>query len=457
MTPHVALVNFYHRLDEFPTKLSLATMRLAAAVLETGTTVRLQPLPLAFPPEDATSLATLRDATLIGLPAYLWTEQPSRALAWGLSTRTAARLVVGGPQTPFLHHETWPENTVFVSGEGEDVLRSLAETTRGESRALAGARPELSLRYRPVIPRETALYSEAFLEVLPELDTRFTWYDTVVGCPHSCGYCGHRTRPDVAPRDDEQVLEELGHIGRHRFQRLYVVDPIFGGSKRRGQFLLRALEEHAPDTRLTAYYRPEFLDVETRRLLGRRPVEELLIGVQSTNPDIPSWVRGNDLDAIRANLPPLRLQGTPFRVELIVGLPGDTMAGLRESLRFVVDDVLPTTIRAYHLTVIPGTPVARLQSEPREGFWIAADPVTRRARAGSTYSEHDLDEMLVFAGAVTSLYNISAGARRAFPRFDELDAVVRQELATASEAARSAWRSGEPGAARDHWRGRGWS
>ena len=162
-----------------------------------------------------------------------------------------------------------------------------------------------------------------------KINTHFTWHDTAVSCPYTCGYCGHKTRPQVALRDDELVKEEITNIGRIGFENVFIIDPILGGIPKRDIKILKWYKQFAPDTKISAYYRPEYFSDETISILSGSNIKEILIGLQSTNPSIPDWLRSNNLQKVRKYLPQLSKNCIFNRIELITGMPGDTPEGQR--------------------------------------------------------------------------------------------------------------------------------
>jgi len=366
-----------------------------------------------------------RKADVIGLPTYMWTSLKSREIAQSLAEKSPNTLVVvGGPETSTFDYTTWPDNTLFVLGEGEKSLHWILRK-RIENPDFMGEDPDQMYQsvYSQVRKRSQAviqiekdlavgipIYSEEFLRLLehPEqLDTTFTWHDTAVSCPYNCGYCGHKTRPNVVFRPDDVIEQEIRNIGKLRFENVFVIDPILGGIPGRDNKILQWYQQYAPDTAISAYYRPEYFNDETITLLASSNIKEILIGLQSTNPDVPKWLRSNNLAKVKKYLPQLSQKGIPNRIELITGMPGDSPNGQRESLRFVIEEIQPMSIWSYHLTVIPETKLYNILDADQRGqdIWIHADLAKSRATDASSYTSQEMNQMLVYAGAVTSLYN----------------------------------------------------
>lgn len=287
-----------------------------------------------------------------------------------------------------------------------------------------------------------------------ELGRKFTWHDTAVGCRRNCGYCGHKTRTDVAVRPDDIVESEIRSIGEIGFEESFIIDPILGGALGRDKKILQLYKKYAPDTAIKAYYRAEFLDDETIDILSKSNIKEILVGIQSTNPNVPAWLRSNDLERVKKYLPQLSKRGIFSRMELIVGMPGDNYAGLRESMRFVIDEIHPMSVRAYHLTVIPGTPLHNIRDADITGgkLWIHADSVHSRATESNSYTHAELDIMLTYAIGMTSLYNtmkVNDACRNVSTA--DLERAVLPIVQTADEETRQMLLNGNMAASKKFW------
>ncbi len=421
------LVSLYDRLEEYPNEYSLAAMRLAAhSIGLPGLNLKILPFRLGDPAESIAAELVRRDADVVGFSSYIWTAHKSKEVASVLAGISPATLtVIGGPNAAVQNPADWPTSTLFVVGEGEKPFRWVLESRLKDPKFMgenaSSLHPTIFSHLKPrsqvvrQFDKELAvgipIYSEEFMRVFEHPDQvkpQFTWHDTVVGCPYACGYCGHRTRPAVATRPDSTVQEEIKNIDRLGIKEVFIIDPILGGIPGRDRRVLEWYGKYAPNTKIRAYSRAEYLTDETIECLSTANISKLIIGLQSTNPNVPSWLRSNNLAKVKQYLPQLSRRGVPSMIELIVGMPGDDFAGLRESLRFVIDEIQPTTVRAYHLTIIPGTLLHGILDADQKGsgFWVHADPVSSRAISANSYSGPELNRMLVYAMAITSLYNL---------------------------------------------------
>ena len=89
--------------------------------------------------------------------------------------------------------------------------------------------------------------------------------------------------------NQKTLIKLLTHLQQQKegIKRLFVVDPIIGGTKENGKKVLRMCNEQIPDTKLIAYLRPEMLDDEYVDILSKCNLEEMRFGIQTLNPQVP--------------------------------------------------------------------------------------------------------------------------------------------------------------------------
>lgn len=212
-------------------------------------------------------------------------------------------------------------------------------------------------RYREVA--DLATLPSAYLEgeaSVAEWD-RFAFVEVARGCLNRCQFCvscnfqqrGLRLFPP------DQVCAEIELASRE-------------GARYAG-LMCTALNYHRPILeRVVATYErlPEsarplvestihtaHLDAEALRLVSRLPWNVMIVGLQSTNPAaLRRMGRTVDLADFRRKIEALSQFHHPV-VELILGLPDDSLEGFRATLAYVLD--LPAKIEIYPLRFSPGS------------------------------------------------------------------------------------------------------
>src|SRR5262249_7167125 len=77
-------------------------------------------------------------------------------------------------------------------------------------------------------------------------------------------------------------------------------------------------------------------------------------------------------------------EGIAVKVDLIVGLPGDTVASVRRGLHYLHDNGLVTDLQVFNLSILPGTAFRQeaaelgLQHQPRPPYYVLRTPTLSR-------------------------------------------------------------------------------
>ena len=421
---NVTLISFYNRFKEYSTKYSLGTLKLAAYIGK-NEDIEVNIIPINSEEEITKEILDKLSnpkIEVLGIPNYMWTEKLAKLISKEVKKRNPKILrLVGGPSTPSVDFSDWNSDEIFIIGEGEDALYQICQAKLKNPKFNARDINQLitnnvfsethNLNDRHVlytnsrIPRGIPLFSDE-IETMKQDKTpeNFAWYETTRGCAYACGYCGHKTRNNLGDVDLDIIQEEIKNIGK---KRLVIVDPIVGGKPAQGKEILKFCNSEIPDTQIIAYLRPEMLDNEFVEILKNCNLEEMRFGIQTLNPNVPAWIRSNSIKVITRELSKLKGKSVNWRAELIVGLPGDDMKGLRNSMRTVVNEFQPTVLAAYHLTAIKGTKLYSLVdgSNKDKSRWLKVNDDSQAIESYS-YTEEEFWKMARYSNAITSLYNL---------------------------------------------------
>ena len=401
----IALINIYSRQDEYQSRYSLATMRLAEYVMSFGYDVDL--IPIDINNYQNVNLKGIEKYDLIGLSNYSWVDNAIRFVDKLIKIEnSSANIVIGGPQVENVNLEEW-DNEYFIIGEGEKALLNLVRYIENGKKDENFFENNVNIftKKNPKhkkIEQQIQVCNPLFTRVIPE-DRDFLWYETCRGCAYSCGYCGHKTRKKVGYFDIDVVEKEIKQIGEYGFKKVFVIDPNFAGNRERAKKVIEIFNKFSPDSELILYLRPEFIDDEAIELYKKANIEEIRIGIQTTNKNVPLWIRSNSLKHVNEELPKLSENGINWRAELIVGLPGDDYNGLKNSISYI-ESLKPTTYYCYHLTLIKGVKLYSLVDNFENNLWITKDEFDR-AYSSSTYSHEELLTMLEYSDKKEKKYN----------------------------------------------------
>jgi hypothetical protein len=320
-----------------------------------GIDVGIMPQSAASYLGDAALLAWVFERTpdVIGFSAYAWNIQRVRYLAHRLKERYSPQIVLGGP-------EVTPDNPLIddshfdhrVQGPGEAVFVQLLETL-GATRSERAALPMDSFQHGP----------SPYLSITLEHDIEgMMLLETTRGCPYHCAYCYYnKASHSLRFKDERHVLEAVSWAYDQRIKEIYFLDPSLNVRPDLKE-LLKKIARCNRGHRLTlsSEIRAEAVDAELAERLAAAGFKSLEIGLQSTNPvALKKMRRPTDLKRFSKGVMHLKRHGISPRVDLIVGLPGDTLEGFRRTLQYVRDHHFHDDIQVFPLSVLPGTEFRR--------------------------------------------------------------------------------------------------
>lgn len=396
----VGLVNYYLRIKDYPTKYALATLRLGEYLNSCNIDVDLYPIPLEV--DDYREIAKLLNDKfdIIAVSHYVWSIDSTKKLVNEIKKLNKdKKIIIGGPEVKYADLDEY-KNEYFIVGEGEDSLVNLIKYIEGgeiDTDFFTNNPNIFNIKNRNYCYIKDELkYKNPLFTKFKNIDKEFLYYETSRGCAYNCGYCGFKNRFEVANFDIKFVEEEVKRIGQLDFKEVFVIDANFGGTKERAKVIMNYFNKYAPNAILTIYLRPEFIDDEFIDILKYANLKEIRIGIQTINKKIPSWIRSNSIYHVTEELPKLSINNIPWKAELITGLPGDNLKGLKENIDFVEDVLKPTEFCCYPLTVIKSTKMYELVNKFEDELWLKIDE-NNMAYESNSYTHEELLEMQQYA------------------------------------------------------------
>ncbi len=400
--------------------LPLASACLAAALeARFGDAVHCPILELApgFPPE-ATAKTILAEAPdIVALTLYVWSRTDLLALAARLHalfresalTTCPPIILAGGPEVTAnpAAIQTHPAIDLAVPGEGEQSIVEIAE-------ALITAPPESRADILSELPSPYTATQAVDLNRLPSaFDSRAlagrSYQDTVWeltrGCPFSCHFCyASKGNKLVRSKSLARAATELAALQARGRSRIFILDPTFNANPQRAKDYLRLFLNTRNSNSELQYHmeiRTEFLDEEQAELFAELGAM-LQIGLQSTVPEVARGIgRPFSLEDYQEKINMLHEAGASFGLDLIYGLPGDSLEGFRTSLDFALE-CRPNHLDIFPLAVLPGTrlhdeaPDRLLQFDSQAPYLVFGSP---------TFPKEDLERAAELKAAVDELYN----------------------------------------------------
>ncbi len=396
----MALLTYYLRLNDYPTRYSLAALRLGEYLYSSGIDVEILPIALVDLDFEKFVKENIKGKyDIVGISNYVWSRKATPKIAKIIRENAPdTSIIIGGPEVKYTDLEKYKDE-IFILGEGEESLvktvKYIEDGKKDEN--FFSDNPNIFDKNHPdrAMATEKLLYKSPLFSRFKDVDKDFLYYETSRGCAYRCGYCGFRNRENVELFDLDFVEEEIKRIGKIGFKEVFVVDANLGGTPQRAKSILNMFNMYAPNSKLTIYLRPEFVDDEMVDLLSKANLKEVRIGIQTINKNIPTWIRSNSIESVCQQLPKLSKVNVPWKAEFIIGLPGDDMQGLTKSLDFAENILKPTEICCYPLTLIKDTPLYSMVNSNGDK-WVKIDK-NGNAYESFSYTHNELVEMQEYA------------------------------------------------------------
>lgn len=345
-----------------------------------------------------------RQPWLVGFTCYVWNIERTLWIIHELKRlRPDVRIVLGGPE--ITADNAWvldtPDYDFAVIGEGEQTFAQLLLGLLGDEvppvpiPGLYVPPAGTTARYDPArrpaprtpLPDLQQLGSPYLAGILDAADEQMLLLETARGCVFKCKFCYY---PKSYDRQyflaEEAILANLRHARERGAREVFLLDPTLNQRKDFAE-LLRVLARGNPDRQFSYFgeLRGEGITEETARLLRAAHFTEVEVGLQSIDASAQKLMdRKNNLRAFERGVRAMLQEGIAVKVDLIVGLPGDTVESVRQGLRYLHDAGLATDVQVFNLSILPGTSFRHEAAElglvyqPRPPYYLLHTPTLRR-------------------------------------------------------------------------------
>lgn len=303
---------------------------------------------------------------IVAFTLFVWNVERSLRLMKEIK-RTAPKTVImtGGPEVapdhPFLFNDTPVDYA--VSGEGEpvfpEILRSVIKGTRLDFASIGtrkGRSVEWGRKHAPVFKLNDILPPPGHWVNLPD-HNGMAYMETSRGCPLRCAFCCYnQRRRSTSFIDADQVEQRIAFLKKKNVREIRFVDPTFNSNPEFEEILRRIVKINA-DKRISffAELRAETLTGQQVRLLKTANFTEIEVGVQSLDIDVLKAVRRpSRIDKLKNGIQMLSKAGIRQTIDIMNGLPGQTVSNLKESLKWV-SKIRKGRLQFLHTLLIPGT------------------------------------------------------------------------------------------------------
>jgi hypothetical protein len=241
---------------------------------------------------------------------------------------------------------------------------------------------------RAPLPDINILGSPYVAGMLDAGDERMMLLETTRGCVFKCKFCYYPKSYDKQYYLEPAIIEAgLRHAQERGAREVFLLDPTLNQRKDFAD-LLRLLARGNPGHQFTYFgeLRAEGITPLTARLLREANFTEVEIGLQSIDPDAQEKMdRKNNLRAFERGVRAIMDEGIQVKVDLIVGLPGDTLESVRRGMRYLREEKLYSDMQVFNLSILPGTAFRQeagelgLRFQPRPPYYVLGTPTLQLA------------------------------------------------------------------------------
>ncbi len=356
-----------------------------------------------FPPQLSNTLSDCglveeilaRDPWMVGFTCYLWNIDRTLWIASRLKERRPdLRIVVGGPEITadnawVLQH---PAIDFAAIGEGEQTFSELLTALRFNNHPrepIAGLYVSMGTVLGPLPGFRQPLasldeISSPYLEgILDAADEDMLLLETIRGCIFKCKFCYYpKSYDDLYFVSREKIIANLQYARERGVKEVVLLDPTLNQARNFADFV-RLLADQNPD-RQWQYFgelRAEGLTTDIAKLLHEANFNEVEIGLQSIDPLAMELMdRKNNMKSFERGVGAMLDIGIKVKVDLIIGLPGDTPDSVRRSMHYLRDTGLYSSVQVFNLAILPGTAFRQeaqmhgLQYQSRSPYYVLKTP-----------------------------------------------------------------------------------
>ena len=379
--------------------------------------------PIVYKREDPEVIASrLQDCGIVGASLYVWNEQISLEVLRRIKTHSPETTIIcGGPQVPD-EASQWLETNHFVDvvvhGEGEltfvDLIDSYWQSLQnGQSTwlkdilGISWRDPEDSgaVKRNPPRPRLRDLefpspYLDGTFDELLSANPAESWmalWETNRGCPFSCSFCdwGSATNSKVSRFPENRIRDEIEWMSSNSIEFVFTCDANFGLLPRDVE-IANWIAESAANT---GY--PKRVSTQGAKNVTERSfdIQQILtaagvangaaLSMQSLNTDTLKAIKRDNisLDAYVDLQKRYREAGVPTYVDLILGLPLETLASFTTGVTELLERGQHDHIQFNNLSLLPNADINSEESRQKFEFDIVRAPV--RSLHGRVLDDHE--------------------------------------------------------------------
>ncbi|MDQ6993093.1 MAG: DUF4080 domain-containing protein [Mariprofundus sp.] len=268
--------------------------------------------------------------TIIGIGVYIWNACECAELVTLIKQIAPETIIVlGGPEVSYAPMRlNFDRANYIIQGEGDcsfyELSRALLTGLTPTQRIIPGIMADLE---NLILPYD--YYSDE------DIANRYIYIEASRGCPFLCEFCLSSIDKKVRDINTDKLLQALEKLWQRGVRSFKFIDRTFNLNVKIASQLLDFFLAKQP---CFVHFEviPDHFPEALKERIAQFPAAalQLEIGIQTLNEEVAKRVHRNlKLDKIRANIAFLEEKtAVHMHLDLIVGLPGETLASFGESL-----------------------------------------------------------------------------------------------------------------------------
>jgi radical SAM superfamily enzyme YgiQ (UPF0313 family) len=309
---------------------------------------------------------------ILGFSLYSWNSIRSLFIAKKIKRKLPnTRIIIGGPEVTIESKYLLNNSVIDIGciGEGEftfaEIISHILEKKNDfvningiffrENGKIIITPP------RPIVETLDVIPSPYILGIIDPKDYDMIWIEVKRGCHYRCTYCGDNLRP-LRFFSLDRIQKEIQLSISKGIHTIKLLDPSFLTTPnfRKICKIIKNFNA-AKNLSLFVELRAENLTKKVADLLKNCGINFIEVGLQSCNPIVLKNInRPTNLKKFIGGISILRKKKFGFSIDLIIGLPGESLKSFRETVRFLKSNQLISDVGVFPLEILPGT---RLEKE----------------------------------------------------------------------------------------------
>ncbi len=294
---------------------------------------------------------------IIGISVYIWNASEVHQLIEILKKISPESVIVlGGPEAAHLPHRVdFSEADYIIQGEGDiafyKLCREIFDGTAPTEQLIAPVMADLKAIKLPY-----DYYSDS------DVANRYIYVEASRGCPFLCEFCLSAIDEKVRNFDIDALLAEFEKLWQRGARNFKFIDRTFNLNMKFANALLDFFLAKEPPYFAHFEVIPDHFPDSLKERIAQFPAGalQLEVGIQTLDPEIAENInRPLRIEKIKENLTFLENETKAhMHVDLIVGLPGETLEGFGRNLNALAS-ITSCEIQIGILKHLAGTTMAR--------------------------------------------------------------------------------------------------